>query len=128
MKIGMTIDAARVDICFFSLADLIRTAYRVKPYQVSGPSWIGADRFNIQAKIPDGVSKDVVPEMLQALLAERFQLTFHRENKEIAVDALVAGKIGPARFVRSKANLSMFGGEVALIALAYGLNMDRRRD
>src|ERR1041384_8680967 len=37
MRIGMTIDAARVDIGFFSIADLIRTAYRVKTYQVSGP-------------------------------------------------------------------------------------------
>jgi uncharacterized protein (TIGR03435 family) len=95
MRIGMTVDAGRVDIGFFSLADLIRTAYRVKPYQISGPSWLNADRFNIQAKIPEGVSKDLVPEMLQALLAERFNLKFHRENKELGVYALVAGKNGP---------------------------------
>jgi len=95
MRIGMTVDTARVDIGFFSVADLIRTAYRVKPYQVSGPTWLGGDRFNIQAKIPDGVSKDLVPEMLQALLAERFKLTFHRENKELAVYALEIGKNGP---------------------------------
>src|SRR5687768_12596258 len=95
MRIGMTVDAARVDIGFFSLADLIRTAYRVKPYQIIGPDWINSDRFNIQAKIPEGVSKDLVPEMLQALLAERFKLKFHRENKEISVYALVPGKNGP---------------------------------
>jgi uncharacterized protein (TIGR03435 family) len=92
MRIGMTIDAARVDIGFFSIADLIRTAYRVKTYQVSGPPWLTGDRFNIQAKIPDGVSKDLVPEMLQSLLAERFKLVIHRESKEMAVYALVAGK------------------------------------
>ncbi len=34
--VGMKIDAARVDIGSMSLADLIRVAYRVKPYQVSG--------------------------------------------------------------------------------------------
>jgi uncharacterized protein (TIGR03435 family) len=95
MRIGMTVDNARVDIGFFSIADLIRTAYRVKQYQVTGPDWLGGDRFNIQAKIPDGVSKDLVPEMLQALLAERFKLTFHRENKEMPVYAVVTGKNGP---------------------------------
>jgi len=36
-----------------------------------------------------------VPEMLQALLAERFKLTVHRESKEQAVYALVVGKNGP---------------------------------
>ena len=37
LHLGMNTDAGRVDIGFFSLADLIRTAYRVKPYQLSGP-------------------------------------------------------------------------------------------
>ncbi len=95
MQIGMTIDAARVDIGMLSLADLIRTAYRVKAHEVTGPDWMGNTRFNIQAKIPDGMSKDLVPEMLQQLLAERFKLTFHREKKEVAVYALVPGKNGP---------------------------------
>lgn len=94
MKIGMTIDAARVDIGFFSLQDLIRTAYRLKTHEVSGPEFLTATRYNIQAKIPDGVSKDLVPEMLQALLVERFKLTTHRETKEIGVFALVQGKNG----------------------------------
>ena len=54
MRLGMSIDAARVDIGFFSLADLIRTAYRVKPYQVSGPDWMPTARFDIHAKLPEG--------------------------------------------------------------------------
>ena len=41
-RIGMTVNAARVDIASMSLADLVRTAYRVKAYQVSGPGWISA--------------------------------------------------------------------------------------
>src|SRR5579871_4621693 len=73
MHIGVSIDSARVDIGSTSLADLIRIAYRVKPYQVSGPDWMKAQRFDIMAKIPDGVSKDMVPEMLQGLLADRFK-------------------------------------------------------
>src|SRR5450432_3867435 len=47
MHIGMKVDGARVDIGSMSLADLIRTAYRVKPYQVTGPDWMGAQRFDV---------------------------------------------------------------------------------
>lgn len=94
MHIGMTVDAARVDIGSISLAELIPMAFRLKPYQVKGPDWLSTNRFDIVAKIPDGVSKEKVPEMLQALLTERFGLTFHRENKDLAVYALIEGKDG----------------------------------
>jgi uncharacterized protein (TIGR03435 family) len=94
MHVGMKTDAARVDIGFMSLADLIRIAYRVKPYQISGPDWMGAQRFDIQAKMPDGASTDQVPEMLQALLADRFKLVLHRDTTEHPVYALIVGKGG----------------------------------
>jgi uncharacterized protein (TIGR03435 family) len=95
MHVGMKIDLARVDIGSMSLADLIRVAYRVKPYQISGPDWMASERFDVLAKLPEGASSGQVPEMLQALLAERFKLTVHRESKEHAVYALVVGKSGP---------------------------------
>jgi uncharacterized protein (TIGR03435 family) len=94
-KIGMSVDGARVDMGFSSLADLIRIAYGVKPYQVQGPDWMSQERFEIQAKIPEGVSEDKVPEMLQALLAERFKLAIHRDKKELPIYALIVGKNGP---------------------------------
>ena len=94
MHVGMRTDAARADIGFLSLADLIRVAYRVKPYQISGPDWMASQRFDIQAKMPDGASTDQVPEMLQALLAERFKLALHRDTTEHAVYALIVGKSG----------------------------------
>jgi uncharacterized protein (TIGR03435 family) len=77
-----------------SLFKLILTAYRLKPYQLSGPEWMRAQRFDIAAKIPDGASREQIPEMLQALLAERFKLSMHRDNKEQLVLALVVGKNG----------------------------------
>ncbi len=93
-RIGMSVDGARVNMGFQSLADLIRIAYRVKAYQVQGPDWMAQQRFEIQAKIPEGVSEDKVPEMLQALLAERFKLAIHRDKKELPVYALIVGKNG----------------------------------
>jgi len=94
--VGMKTDAARVDIGFMSLNDLISLAYKVKDYQISGPDWMNAmdHRFDILAKMPEGATKDQVPEMLQALLAERFKLVIHHETKDRAVYALVVGKGG----------------------------------
>jgi uncharacterized protein (TIGR03435 family) len=93
--IGVNVDGARVDIGAMSLADLIGIAYKVKPHQISGPDWLNVDRFDVMAKIPEGVDKDKMPEMLQALLADRFKLTFHREDKDHQVYALIVGKNGP---------------------------------
>src|SRR5215471_2487187 len=94
LHVGMSIDGARVDFGFVSLADLIAQAYKIKPYQLTGPDWMRHERFDVLAKLPEGASKDQVPEMLQALLAERFRLAIHRDSKEQPVYALVVGKNG----------------------------------
>jgi len=94
MNLGMVIDNAQVNIKSMSIAELMRVAYKVKPYQVSGPEWLTAERYTITAKMPAGTNRDQVPEMMQALLAERFKLTFHRETKEQSVYALTVMKSG----------------------------------
>jgi uncharacterized protein (TIGR03435 family) len=98
MRIGMKVDGAICDIASFSLRDLIRTAYEVKDYQITGPEWLGnpmsAQRFNIQATMPAGATEKQVPEMLKALLADRFKLTFHHDTKDHSVYALVVAKSG----------------------------------
>jgi uncharacterized protein (TIGR03435 family) len=100
LHVGMKIDAKRVDIGNMSLMQLICKAYDVKTYQVSGPSWMQSvgltgQRFDIVANLPEGATKEQVPQMLQNLLAERFKLAIHKESKEQAVYALVVGKGGP---------------------------------
>jgi uncharacterized protein (TIGR03435 family) len=92
--VGMSIDGAQVAIGSVSLAFLIQTAYQVKSYRVSGPDWINTQNFDVLAKLPEGASHGQVPEMLQAMLADRFKLAIHRESKERSVYALVAGKVG----------------------------------
>jgi uncharacterized protein (TIGR03435 family) len=95
LHVGMKIDAGRVDIGFVSLRDLVMQAYEVKPFQVSGPEWMSAQRFDILAKMPDGATKEQVPAMLRALLEERFKLVAHRESKEQPVYSLEVAKNGP---------------------------------
>jgi uncharacterized protein (TIGR03435 family) len=88
------IDGARVDMGWAPLNSLIAAAYRLKPYQIVGPDWLGSQAFEIHATIPEGAAKDQVPEMLQTLLEERFKLSAHRENKEQSVYALLVSKDG----------------------------------
>jgi uncharacterized protein (TIGR03435 family) len=47
-------------------------------------------RFEISAKLPSGASTDLIPEMLRALLVERFKLEVRHEMKEHNVYALIA--------------------------------------
>jgi uncharacterized protein (TIGR03435 family) len=54
-----------------------------------------SQKFDIVAKNPDGVRKDQVPEVLKALLADRFKLVTHRDSKVQQVYALVVGRNGP---------------------------------
>jgi uncharacterized protein (TIGR03435 family) len=93
---GMRIDGVRVDIGNFSLAQLIAKAYDIKAYQLQGLAWMvpTAQRFDIVANLPPGATKEQVPEMLQALLAERFKLVVHKESKDQKIYALVVGKGG----------------------------------
>ncbi len=95
MHVGVKFDASRVDIGYMAIADLICMAYKIKPYQLAGPDWMKTERFDILAKLPDGATKDDLPEMMTALLADRFKLTIHKETKDHAMYALVVAKGGP---------------------------------
>jgi uncharacterized protein (TIGR03435 family) len=94
-RAGMKINGLSLDWGFVTLADLIPYAYRVKSFQVTGPSWMRESRWNILAKLPEGATQDQAPEMIQALLAERFKLTIHRDKREQPVYDLIVGKGGP---------------------------------
>ncbi|MEP7353290.1 MAG: TIGR03435 family protein [Acidobacteriota bacterium] len=94
-RTGTKIDAEGADFAFTSLADLLPYAFRVKTFQVEGPAWMKETRWNIQAKLPAGASPDQVPEMVQALLAERFMLKIHHEKRNLPVYELTVAKGGP---------------------------------
>ena len=94
VSIGVRINGAQVHISSLSLKDYIRYAYRLKVYQVSGPDWLDGERFEIDAKLPAGGTRDQVPDMMQSLLADRFGLNFHRGSKEFSVYALVVANGG----------------------------------
>ncbi len=93
-KIGLHIDRSRVSLNKLSLNDFLAAAYKVKSYQISGPDWMASERFDINAKLPDGSTGEQIPPMIQALLADRFGMKVHREMRDFPVYALVMGKTG----------------------------------
>jgi bla regulator protein blaR1 len=88
---------------------LIQTAYGISRFRISasGPqNWLVLERYDIQAKMDRSVAnglQKLSPDqrrleqrrMLQALLADRFKLTVHRETKELQEYSLVIAKNGP---------------------------------
>ena len=90
---GVRIDGAQFRSAFLTLKDYLATAYRVKVYQISGPDWISSDRFDISATLPPG-SANQIPEMIQHLLEDRFQIKMHREKKDFPVYVMEVGKGG----------------------------------
>ncbi len=91
---GVRIDGAQVHWAALTLRDYIGAAYRVRVYQVTGPDWVSTERFNIAATLPAGSKQDQIPEMMQALLEERFGLKLRREKKDFPVYALEVAKDG----------------------------------
>ena len=91
---GITTDQNRVTITYQSLSDILAFAYGVVPVQIVGPDYLKTGRFDILAKMPAGAKEEQAPQMLQALLAERFGLVAHREKREAQIYALVIGKGG----------------------------------
>jgi uncharacterized protein (TIGR03435 family) len=94
MNVGVHIDGQAVRITALNLKDYISAAYKLKIYQIQGPDFIGSERFDVSAKLPAGATESQVPDMLKALLADRFQLKAHTETKEFPVYALVVAKGG----------------------------------
>src|SRR5215831_17227521 len=73
----------------------IRIAYDVQDYQVAGPNWVSTEQYDIAAKTGGPVKQDELRLMLRTLLAERFKLVLHQEERTRSVYALVIGKNGP---------------------------------
>jgi uncharacterized protein (TIGR03435 family) len=77
----------------------IRFAFgRSQGEMLSAPSWVYNERFDIQARATGEATKSDMRVLVRALLAERFKLAWHTEQREGAVLALTVatpGKLGP---------------------------------
>ena len=81
----------------FSVAGLISICYGVQDKQiVNAPDWMSSERFDIDAEpdVPGLPNKQQLMTMVQKLLADRFQLKFHKEKREMSAYVLTVAKSG----------------------------------
>jgi uncharacterized protein (TIGR03435 family) len=120
-----------------SLDELIRFAYNLMDYQVSGPKWLNDESvsFDIIAKASPETPKTQMRVMLQTLLRERFKLAAHPITKILPIYELVVDKGGPklnAAARESRRGISSGGGDmiatrVTMAFFAEVLSRDLKR-
>lgn len=103
-RMGARISGRTYTATNMPLRPVIATAYGIpgpQSYRLrGGPSWIGpdsppfvgGDRFDIEATLPDGATPADLPAMLRGFLAERFKLVVHTEMQEAPMYALVLAR------------------------------------
>ena len=77
-----------------SLANLLSIAYGLPQYRITGPEWMPAASSVVTARVPKGATKEQFQTMMQTVLAERFKLVAHREQKQMEMYDLVAPRGG----------------------------------
>jgi len=91
---------------------LLRMATQLPDFRiVGGPSWVGTERFDIQAKADEsfnGNLRDIFPLVLN-LLEDRFRLKTHRETRELPIYALVVARGDRRLGAKLKASQSQCG-------------------
>lgn len=116
----VSITDRRVAILGAPLKQIIQIAFNVRPYQITGPEWMATTRLEVQATIPESVDKKRVPEMLQALLAERFGLVAHRAASLQPVYGLVVSK-GGIKFATAKVATDESGANIKVLGDGQGV-------
>jgi uncharacterized protein (TIGR03435 family) len=70
-------------------------SYTVDENEIAGGAkWMETDRFDIVAKAENEASPEEILKMLQALLADRFQLKVHQETREVPQLVLTVARSG----------------------------------
>jgi uncharacterized protein (TIGR03435 family) len=83
-----------------SIATMIHEAYPTQSRELVGaPAWVISDKYDVIAKGEGNPTRELIRQMLQTLLLERFKLASHVEMQERPVFALVIarndGRPGP---------------------------------
>jgi len=85
----------RVTVTNMLFRVLIRDVYDINDFQMAGGAeWFDLERFDIAAKAEGNPTDEQIHEMLRALLADRFKLRAHTEQREQNVYALLMRKRG----------------------------------
>lgn len=120
---------------------LVRYAFSVPDFLIVGADdWKATEHFDIAAKAPEGSDESLIRQMFRALLADRFHVRTHTEQREMTVDVLrLAGQTQGPNLQRPKRPCDkppchprgpfghLEGSDVPLADLAWALTVDTGR-
>jgi uncharacterized protein (TIGR03435 family) len=91
---GSSWSYSRFQLTNTPLKQWVEQGFSVSDYALKAPAWLDTARFDLNAKLPADVPKDhnPMPEMLRALLVERFGLKWHEETGTVSGFELVQDK------------------------------------
>jgi uncharacterized protein (TIGR03435 family) len=117
-----------------SLSQLMLAAYKVPYAQIAGaPSWFDSEFFDVEATHEDPGPDDAATDdgnqlRLQALLADRFKLAVHHENRQMPIYALVLAnppKMGPNLHINKEhCDASLPTTKCSDLTISYGTRRD----
>lgn len=134
-----TLTGDRFTLTNATLKVMVELAYDVRPSQISGgPKWADSEKYDLQAKADSTLNAPRMRLMLQSLLADRFKLILHREDKVEQLYELVVAKGGPkfkpaaetekgsGEMRRANGQLTFIGAPISWLAMALsGEALDR---
>jgi uncharacterized protein (TIGR03435 family) len=89
-------DNGRISLRNYPMVGILAYAYNLNFDRIAGgPEWLNSQNYDIDATFPPETNGDTVRLMMQNLLAERFKVAVHHEQKPAPVYALVVGKKAP---------------------------------
>jgi uncharacterized protein (TIGR03435 family) len=100
----VTLRGAEVITTNVTVHDLINLAYWLHPKQLTGgPAWTDSEKYDMAGKpdAPGQPNVDQMKMMIQKLLADRFQLKFHFEKRDLSAYAVRIAKTG-AKIIKSQ--------------------------
>jgi uncharacterized protein (TIGR03435 family) len=119
---GKRSDERRFYFRAIDVESLIRIAYKVERYQIDSRSApMSPADYEVDATIPEGISRDQIPLMMQKLLAERFGLKIHPDTRAIPVYALIVGPTQP-KLRRSVTAIGPDGLPITNPAVSYSIS------
>jgi uncharacterized protein (TIGR03435 family) len=79
----------------YSIRRFIMEVMRLKGYQLVGaPEWIEGEHYDIVGKVASPLNFTLMMRMMEGVLADRFQLKYHKEQHEMPMYALTVAKGG----------------------------------
>jgi uncharacterized protein (TIGR03435 family) len=90
-----------------NLTSYLMVAYQVRADQLTGPSWLDTEFFDMEGKADRTCTADELHAMMAHLLEERFHMQIHRVTKQVTGYSLVVDKGGSKMAVHDPQDLEM---------------------